>query len=436
MSEREDDDRVAEAPRSGEQPAGLFERVRALFGLTPASVRDDIEEAIDDSVGAEFTPQERAILKNVLALHDVKVADVMVPRADIIALTLDTPLRDVLDLFRTAGHSRLPVYGETLDDPRGMIHIRDFVVFLASDPRFGLSAGPALTANDPSARLSLDTPLSAAHILRPVLYAPPSMPALDLLLRMQASRTHMALVIDEYGGTDGLVSIEDVVESIVGDIEDEHDEAEAPELQASPDGAFIVDARAPLDDVSQSMGFDFASLADAEEVDTIGGLVTASAGRVPSRGEILRGPGEFEYEVLDADPRRIKRLKIWPLAARGAKAPPAPTGRSCAEKPVAGTVAPDGGRVWTTIWRHARRIESSTKGIRIRELSRRQPLSSGRLFRLARRACRSVLGMAPACDRLRRRSGRRAGVASPLARRFHGCANDDRCLADRRGLSP
>src|SRR5271165_1614581 len=332
MNEKEDDDRAPEPPRSTEHPAGLLARVRALFGLTPASVRDDIEEAIDESVGAEFTPQERAILKNVLALHDVKVADVMVPRADIIALTLDTPLRDVLDLFRTAGHSRLPVYGETLDDPRGMIHIRDFVVFLASDPRFGLSGGPALTANDPSARLSLDTPLSAAHILRPVLYAPPSMPALDLLLKMQASRTHMALVIDEYGGTDGLVSIEDVVESIVGDIEDEHDEAEAPELQASPDGAFIVDARAPLDDVSQSMGFDFASLADAEEVDTIGGLVTASAGRVPSRGEILRGPGEFEYEVLDADPRRIKRLKIWPLAVRGAKAPPPPLRGGIARK--------------------------------------------------------------------------------------------------------
>src|SRR5271165_4179355 len=324
MSDREDDDRVAEAPRSSEQPAGLFERVRALFGLTPASVRDDIEEAIDESVGAEFTPQERAILKNVLALHDVKVADVMVPRADIIALTLDTPLRDVLDLFRTAGHSRLPVYGETLDDPRGMIHIRDFVVFLASDPRFGLSGGPALTSNEPSARLSLDTPLSAAHILRPVLYAPPSMPALDLLLKMQASRTHMALVIDEYGGTDGLVSIEDVVESIVGDIEDEHDEAEPPELQSLGDGVFMAEARAPLDEVSSAVGFDFASLADAEEVDTIGGVVTAAAGRVPSRGEILKGPGPFEYEVLDADPRRIKRLKISPLSTPGAgSSPPA-----------------------------------------------------------------------------------------------------------------
>src|SRR5271166_4751225 len=243
MSESPDNDHEHEArvpTGSREHPAGLFERLRALLGLAPASVRDDIEDAIDESASAEFTPQERAILKNVLALHDVKVADVMVPRADIIARTLDTPLRDVLDLFRTAGHSRLPVYGETLDDPRGMIHIRDFVVFLASDPRFGLSGGPALTANDPSARLSLDTPLSAAHILRPVLYAPPSMPALDLLLKMQASRTHMALVIDEYGGTDGLVSIEDVVESIVGDIEDEHDETEAPELHPSGDGAFIV----------------------------------------------------------------------------------------------------------------------------------------------------------------------------------------------------
>ena len=162
-------------------------------------------------------------------------------------------------------------------------------------------------------------PLSAARILRPVLYAPPSMPALDLLLKMQASRTHMALVIDEYGGTDGLVSIEDVMEAIVGDIEDEHDEAETPELHATGDGSFIVEARAGLEEVSAAVGFDFASLADADEVDTIGGLVTASAGRVPGRGEILRGPGEFEYEVLDADPRRIKRLKIWPLAARGAK---------------------------------------------------------------------------------------------------------------------
>ena len=157
------------------------------------------------------------------------------------------------------------------------------------------------------------------------------MPALDLLLKMQASRTHMALVIDEYGGTDGLVSIEDVMEAIVGDIEDEHDEDEAPALHASGDGQWIAEARAPLDAVSEATGFDFASLPEAEEVDTIGGLITAAAGRVPDRGEILKGPGEFEYEVLDADPRRIKRVKIRPLAP--AAASPAAQPPSLAAKP-------------------------------------------------------------------------------------------------------
>ena len=233
MKETEAEEPAPDAPPasgSREQQSSLFDRVRALFGLAPASARDDIEDVIEESASEEFTPQERAILKNVLALHDVRVEDVMVPRADVVALALDTPLRDVLDCFRTAGHSRLPVYDETLDDPRGMIHIRDFVVFLASDPRFGLMTGPEPAGAD--AETSLDMPLSAARILRPVLYAPPSMPALDLLLKMQASRTHMALVIDEYGGTDGLVSIEDVMESIVGDIEDEHDEDETPELHA------------------------------------------------------------------------------------------------------------------------------------------------------------------------------------------------------------
>jgi CBS domain containing-hemolysin-like protein len=309
------------ANESREQNSGLFERVRALFGLAPASARDDIEDAIEESASEEFTPQERAILKNVLALHDVRVADVMVPRADVIALSLDTPLSEVLDCFRTAGHSRLPVYDETLDDPRGMIHIRDFVVFLASDPRFGLMKARHEAPSNGEGQPGLDMPLSAAKILRPVLYAPPSMPALDLLLKMQASRTHMALVIDEYGGTDGLVSIEDVMESIVGDIEDEHDEDETPKLHASADGGWVAEARAPLDAVSAAAGFDFSSLPEAEEVDTIGGLVTAAAGRVPGRGEIIVGPGDFEYEVLDADPRRIKRVKIRSLAAQAAKAP-------------------------------------------------------------------------------------------------------------------
>jgi CBS domain containing-hemolysin-like protein len=318
----------ASLPSARETPSGLIERLRALFGMGSASVRDDIEDALEGAdTAAEFTPQELAILKNVLGLHDVRVADVMVPRADIVAVASDTTLTELLALFRTAGHSRLPVYDETLDDPRGMIHIRDFVDFLASEPRFGLVDQPPSANPSPEqqtiAELGMNMPLSAARILRPVLFAPPSMPALDLLVKMQASRTHMALVIDEYGGTDGLVSIEDVVEAIVGDIEDEHDEAERPEIVASGEGAYVVEARASLEDVSKAIGYDFSALADAEDVDTIGGLLTAAAGRVPGRGEIVTGPGDFEFEVLDADPRRVKRLKILPRAApprRGASA--------------------------------------------------------------------------------------------------------------------
>ncbi len=318
-AERSGDDR-ASLPSTRETPPRLFERQRALFGMGSASVRDDLEDALEGAdANADFTPQERAILKNVLGLHDVRVADVMVPRADIVATAADVTLSELLALFRTAGHSRLPVYGETLDDPRGMVHIRDFVDFLASEPRFGLV--DQLPAANPTpeqkaiAELGMDLPLSAARILRPVLFAPPSMPALDLLVKMQASHTHMALVIDEYGGTDGLVSIEDVVEAIVGDIEDEHDEAERPEIVASGEGSYVVAARAGLEDVSKAVGFDFSALADAEDVDTIGGLLTAAAGRVPGRGEIVAGPGDFEFEVLDGDPRRVKRLKILPRVA-------------------------------------------------------------------------------------------------------------------------
>jgi CBS domain containing-hemolysin-like protein len=320
-----------------EGSGGLFERLRALFGLGPASVRDDLEDAlVGAGAEADFTPQERAILTNVLGLHDVRVADVMVPRADIIALRIDAPLSEVLSLFRTAGHSRLPVHGETLDDPRGMVHIRDFVDYLASDPCFGLAAEAAdVGAGSPDAdlRLGMRLPLSRANILRPVLFAPPSMPALDLLVKMQASHTHMALVIDEYGGTDGLVSIEDVVEAIVGDIEDEHDEVDAREITRTADGALIADARASLDAVSQVLGFDLSRLADAENVETIGGLIMAKAGRVPGRGEIVNGLGEFEFEILDADPRRVKRLKIHALTGRSRRA--APRRRRAAGDPAA-----------------------------------------------------------------------------------------------------
>jgi CBS domain containing-hemolysin-like protein len=334
-----------EPGRGASRPSrpGLFDRLRALFGLNGASVREDIEDALEDSsTQADFTPQERLLLKNVLSLHEVRVQDVMVPRADIISVSIDATLSDILSVFRTAGHSRLPVYGETLDDPRGMIHIRDFVDYVARAAESG--RGRTRTPVSQEARaaqtdlvklaglsgLDLTLPLAKADILRPVLFVPPSMPALDLLVKMQASRTHMALVIDEYGGTDGIASIEDIVEMIVGDIEDEHDLDESPKIEGSPDGSFIVDARANLQDVSEAMGEGIIADVDLEEVDTIGGLVSAVAGRVPVRGEIVRLDETFEVEILDADPRRVKRLRLRKRAAEPAQVLADPASKTAA----------------------------------------------------------------------------------------------------------
>ena len=285
----------------------LLDRLRSVFGLGAASLRDDIEDALEET-GAEavFSQQERAMLRNVLGLHEIRVEDIMVPRADIIAVGSAMTLGEVLAVFRAAGHSRLPVHDDTLDDPRGMIHIRDFVDVLAgptADPHDEPGSGT-------STPVTLDTRVADADVTRPVLFVPPSMQALDLLVKMQGSRTHMALVIDEYGGTDGLVSIEDIVEMIVGDIEDEHDEDEAPLIVGNPDGSFVADGRAALDDVSAAVGHDLVLGDDADEIDTIGGLVTWLCGRVPLRGEIVGGHETLDFEILDADPRRVKRIRI------------------------------------------------------------------------------------------------------------------------------
>ena len=315
-----DTDRDAAARRAKTPPPpgpSLFDRVRAVFGLGSASIRDDIEDALEDT-GADsvFSVQERAMMRNVLGLHELRVEHIMVPRADVIAVGSQMTLGEVLGVFREAGHSRLPVHGDTLDDPRGMIHIRDFVEILA--------------AGQPGA---LERPVEGADVTRPVLFVPPSMQALDLLVKMQASRTHMALVIDEYGGTDGLVTIEDIVEMIVGDIEDEHDEDEAPLIEAEPDGTFLADGRAALEDVSAAVGLDIAVGDDAEEIDTIGGLATSICGHLPTRGEIVTGHPDFDFEILDADPRRVKRLRLRPLAP--AKAAAAEPGEDAAAAPAA-----------------------------------------------------------------------------------------------------
>jgi CBS domain containing-hemolysin-like protein len=288
----------------------LWERLMEKLGLRSASIRDDITDALSQPApNADLSAKEQTMLRNVLALREHKVADVMVPRADIVAVAAETSLGDLLALFRTANHSRLPVYGETLDDPRGMVHIRDFLDFLASRSK---TSRRRAAKQQPSAldNVDLSSTVSSARILRPVLYVPPSMPAIDLLVRMQATRTHMALVIDEYGGTDGLISIEDLVEIIVGDIEDEHDLDEAPMVTASADGRMIADARISLEELSTALGFDLNQGELAEDVDTLGGLITTLAGRLPVRGELVTGPDGLEFEVLDADPRRVKRVRI------------------------------------------------------------------------------------------------------------------------------
>ncbi len=304
-----DNENGHDRPAAGVKPS-LLDRLRALFGLGNASIRDDVQEALEDiSAAPGFSPLERAMLKNVLSLHEVRVEDLMIPRADIISVSSDSTMAEVLEVFRTAGHSRLPVYAGNLDDPRGMIHIRDVVDLIAAatdDFKFD----PAHQGKPGLDEVSL----MEADILRPVLFVPPSMPALDLLVKMQTTRTHMALVIDEYGGTDGLASIEDIVEMIVGDIEDEHDEDESPKIELAEDGNFIVDARASLGDVSQVIGQDLTTVVDAEDIDTLGELITSLAGHVPSRGEIVVEDG-LEFEVLDADPRRVKRIKIHPCGA-------------------------------------------------------------------------------------------------------------------------
>ena len=303
------------------QRPGLVERLRHVFGLQSPSMREELEDALDDEPrdGSDLSAQERAILRNVLSLHEHRVRDIMIPRADIIAIGAKASLGEVLSLFRTAGHSRLPVHGETLDDPRGMVHIRDFVDHLASRAEDEVRRQRSSETSDDGqqrAKVSTDVidltvSLSSTGIVRPVLFIPPSMPALDLLVRMQATRTHMALVIDEYGGTDGLVSIEDVVEMVVGDIEDEHDEAEPVAVVRAGADAFVVDGRADLADVLTQTGWSIPEDAQHAEVDTVGGLVASLAGRVPSRGEIVADrPARLEFEVLDADPRRVKSVRL------------------------------------------------------------------------------------------------------------------------------
>ena len=268
-----------------------------------------------------FSTAERDILLRLLRFGALRVDDVMVPRADIIAIDETAPIEELLQRFRAAGVSRIPLYRETLDDPRGMVHIKDLMRFLMGD------ALPRETAEGLGKidlkRADVSRQITGARLRRPMLYVPPSMPAMNLLIRMQSTRIHMALVVDEYGGTDGLVTIEDLVEQVVGEIEDEHDIAEAANIVDDPRLGLTAQARTPVAELEAKLGIILLDEDEAEEIDTLGGLVFSIVGRVPARGEILRHRSGVEFEVLEADPRRVTKVKVHRPRDANAAAPEA-----------------------------------------------------------------------------------------------------------------
>ena len=286
--------------------AGLFWKLQGLIRKREAeSVRDRMEELIEEPeaaggkaalAGAELGVQERVLLGNVLKLRDKTAADVMVPRADIVAIAEDLSLEQTIRVMQEEAHSRYPVYRGQLDEIVGMVHIKDVFASVGSDRPFELRA-----------------------ILRKPLFVVPGVPVLDLLLQMRQARIHMALVVDEYGGIDGLITIEDLVETIIGDIADEHDEDGPPQMVERPDGSIELDARTPVEAFEAKLGPVLTDEERAADIDTMGGLVFTLAGRVPARGELVSHSSGLEFRVLDADPRKIRRLRVRPPGAQGLK---------------------------------------------------------------------------------------------------------------------
>ncbi|MBB2202491.1 HlyC/CorC family transporter [Gluconacetobacter tumulisoli] len=287
---RSDDASPAARPRSRGLRA-LFGRRRVEQGLrhSIAALVQEADEAEGDGSGeaSELDRQERALIANVLRLRGITADDVMVPRADIVAMPVALSLADALALMRRENHSRMPVYREQLDDIVGMIHVKDLIAYAGTSEAFNVES-----------------------LLRQPLMVAPQIPVLDLLLQMRQRRVHLALVIDEYGGVDGLVTIEDLVETIVGDISDEHDEPTAVLIQERPDGTFDVDARMPVEQFEARMGPILTEAEREAEIETVGGLVFFLAGHVPTRGEVLTHGSGLVFRVLDADSLHIRKVRV------------------------------------------------------------------------------------------------------------------------------
>ncbi|MGI8724295.1 MAG: hemolysin family protein [Methyloceanibacter sp.] len=305
----------ADSDRRVEEEASWFERLLATFGLgEEPDLRELIEKAVARSKEDTLTAQQRAMLFKILRLGKLTVEDVMVPRADIIAVEESIPVDDLMRVFRQAEHSRLPVYRETLDEPLGLIHIRDLMSWITTEAETEGETELVL------AKVDLRRTIAAIKITRELLFVPASMSVVDLLLKMQTTRIHLALVVDEYGGTDGLVTIEDLIEEVVGEIEDEHDVEDEPLIRIDPRLGTLADARTPIEELERHLDLQLVSAEQEEDIDTLGGLVFSIAGRIPARGELVRHPSGIEFEVLDADPRRIKKLRIHTKKKDAAKA--------------------------------------------------------------------------------------------------------------------
>ena len=285
-----------------ERKGGVLGRLSSWLGRSKKereaaeSFRETIEELIEEREAEEtpITSDERALIANVLKLRTLTAYDVMVPRSDIDAAEIDTSIQDMVKHMTASGHSRVPIYRGTLDDVLGMVHIKDVLTAVAE--------GRTVTLR---------------RLLRKVLFVAPAMRTMDMLIEMRAAKTHMALVVDEFGGVDGLVTIEDLIEQIVGEIDDEHDETETPKIERRADGSLVADARASIGEFEKEIG-PILSPEERETADTLAGLVTSLAGRLPARGEIIRHPSGLEFEVTEADVRRVKRLRVLNIPSREA----------------------------------------------------------------------------------------------------------------------
>ncbi len=290
----------------------VWQKLKNIFSHNSLPLREKLLLVLKDknSKSEGFSANERTMLLNVLKLSNSRIEDVMVPRADIEAIEQGETIASLLDLFRTAAHSRLPIYDDNLDNILGFIHIKDVVQRLMGSKKNGDNGAKSTNSKITLLTALLNKKIGSQDLVRKLIFVPPSMAAGELLQKMQATRIHMAMVIDEYGGTDGLVTIEDLLEVVVGDIEDEHDDDDGELINKIGENNFIADARIELNDLAQVIGEDFNPTNYAEEADTLGGLIFDLLDRVPVRGEVITKFKNFEFEIIQADERRIKKVSI------------------------------------------------------------------------------------------------------------------------------